>query len=89
MRLQELLARLGYLPVNWRSVNSSPPTPASEVAAAVSAPHGTFSWRYPNTPTSLRTLWKPGSWNVVTQGAVMRFDCVGPLPPYSFAELHL
>jgi peptidoglycan hydrolase-like protein with peptidoglycan-binding domain len=74
LRLQELLAKLGYLPVNWRSGDDSQPTPASEVAAAVSAPHGTFSWRYPDTPASLRTLWKPGSWNVVTQGAVMRFE---------------
>ena len=76
LRLQELLARLGYLPVSWRMPAGSPSTPASEVAAALSAPHGTFSWRYPATPLSLRTLWKPGSWNVVTQGAVMRFENV-------------
>ena len=74
LRLQELLARLGYLPVRWRRASDSPSTPASEVAAAVSAPHGTFSWRYPQTPVSLQTLWRPGSWNVVTQGAVMRFE---------------
>jgi lipoprotein-anchoring transpeptidase ErfK/SrfK len=74
LRLQELLARLGYLPLSWRGAADSRPTPADEVAAAVQAPHGTFSWRYPQTPASLRTLWKPGSWNVVTQGAVMRFE---------------
>ena len=74
LRLQELLARLGYLPVDWRPDTDSPATPASEVAAAVSAPHGTFPWRYPQTPTSLTNLWKPGGWNVVTQGAVMRFE---------------
>ena len=74
LRLQQLLARLGYLPVDWRALSESTPTPASEVAAAVSAPRGTFSWRYPQTPTSLTRLWKPGSWNVVTQGAVMRFE---------------
>jgi hypothetical protein len=74
LRLQELLARLGYLPVNW-SMNGEPAsTPASEIAAAVKAPHGTFSWRYPGTPTSLQALWKAGSSNVVTQGAVMRFE---------------
>ena len=28
------------------------------------------------TPASLQTLWKPGAWNVVTQGAVMRFENV-------------
>jgi peptidoglycan hydrolase-like protein with peptidoglycan-binding domain len=76
LRLQEILARLGYLPVRWRMPAGSPSTPASEVAAAFSAPHGTFSWRFPGTPASLQTLWKPGSWNVVTQGAVMRFENV-------------
>ena len=74
LRLQELLAKLGYLPVRWRAVDDPPPTPAGEIAAAVSAPKGTFSWRYPQVPASLRTLWKPGSWNVVTRGAVMRFE---------------
>src|SRR5215470_4263529 len=76
LRLQELLARLGYLPVRWRQAADAPSTSASEVAAAVSAPHGTFSWRYPQTPVSLRNLWRAGSWNVVTQGAVMRFENV-------------
>ncbi len=76
LRLQELLARLGYLPVRWRMPGGSPSTPASEVAAAASAPHGMFSWRFPGTPASLQALWKPGSWNVVTQGAVMRFENV-------------
>jgi peptidoglycan hydrolase-like protein with peptidoglycan-binding domain len=73
MRLQQLLARLGYLPVRWHGVASSP-TPAGEVAAAVRAPRGSFSWRYPQTPGSLQALWKPGSWNVITEGAVMRFE---------------
>jgi hypothetical protein len=76
LRLQELLARLGYLPVRWRGPADPPPTPISELSDAVSAPHGTFSWRYPGTPTSLQALWKPGSWNVVTEGAVMRFENV-------------
>jgi L,D-transpeptidase catalytic domain/Putative peptidoglycan binding domain len=74
LRLQELLARLGYLPVNWSQAAGPPSTPASEIDAAVRAPHGTFSWRYPGTPASLQTLWKAGSWNVVTEGAVMRFE---------------
>ena len=76
LRLQQLLARAGYLPVRWRHPGGTAPTVASEIAAAMSAPHGTFSWRYPNTPGSLKALWKPGSWNVITQGAVMRFEDV-------------
>jgi hypothetical protein len=74
LRLQELLARLGYLPVRWSAADSAAPTLATEVADAVRAPRGTFSWRYPQTPASLSALWKPGNWNVVTQGAVMRFE---------------
>ena len=76
LRLQELLGRLGYLPVRWRAPDASPATPAAELAAAARAPRGTFSWRYSGTPASLQTLWKPGSWNVITQGAVMRFENV-------------
>lgn len=76
LRLQEILARLGYLPVDWRPAAGTPSTQASEVAAAVSAPRGTFSWRYSQIPGSLRALWKAGSWNVVTEGAVMRFESV-------------
>jgi L,D-transpeptidase-like protein/putative peptidoglycan binding protein len=74
LRLQELLARAGYLPLRWRASADPPSTPAEEISAAVSAPAGVFSWRYAQTPSSLRTLWKPGRWNVVTQGAVMRFQ---------------
>ena len=74
LRLQELLARLGYLPVRWSSADHAASTLDSELAAAVRAPQGTFAWRFGNTPDSLRALWKPGKWTVVTQGAVMRFE---------------
>jgi L,D-transpeptidase-like protein len=74
LRLQELLARLGYLAVRWRPASDGRPTAASEVTDALSAPRGAFSWRYRQTPASLTALWKPGSWNVVTEGAVMRFE---------------
>jgi hypothetical protein len=72
--LQQLLARLGYLPLRWRAAAGPVTTPASEIAAAVSPPQGTFSWRFADTPAPLRALWKPGRWNVVTEGAVMRFE---------------
>jgi len=74
LRLQELLARAGYLPLRWQPASDPPSTPAEEISAAVSPPDGHFSWRFQQTPSSLRTLWKPGHWNVVTQGAVMRFQ---------------
>ena len=62
LRLQELLARLGYLPVRWRPAGGAASTLDSELAAAVRAPQGTFEWRFGNTPDSLRALWKPGKW---------------------------
>jgi L,D-transpeptidase catalytic domain len=74
LRLQELLARAGYLPLRWDAAVAPPSTPAAEVSAAVSAPKGSFTWRFPKTPASLRTLWKPGSWSVIMEGAVMRFE---------------
>jgi L,D-transpeptidase-like protein len=77
LRLQELLARQGYLPVRWiPQGGAAPATPADEAAAAVSPPRGTFPWRYPQVPVSLRALWRPGHWDVITQGAVMRFENV-------------
>jgi L,D-transpeptidase catalytic domain len=74
LRLQQLLARLGYLPLRWHAAGDPPTTPASEIAAAVTPPHGAFTWRFSQTPAPLRALWQPGRWNVVTEGAVMRFE---------------
>jgi hypothetical protein len=89
LRLQQLLARLGYLPVRWRASSDPPATPGSQIAAAVAPPHGTFSWRFPQTPISLTRLWKPGSWNVVTEGAVMRFEDAHGLPTDGVAGPHV
>jgi len=75
LRLQQLLAETGYLPVEWHP--SGPPvarTPHGQTQAAVEPPGGSFSWRYPNTPHQLRALWTPGQWNLVTKGAVMKFE---------------
>jgi peptidoglycan hydrolase-like protein with peptidoglycan-binding domain len=69
LRLQQLLAELGYLPLTF--------TPA----AAVTSPSqegndqvGTFSWRWPDQAAALTSLWTPGIYNVITQGAVMNFE---------------
>ena len=37
-------------------------------------PAGQFQWRYPNVPSALRALWRPGVDNVVVRGAVMAFE---------------
>ena len=69
LRLQQLLAELGYLPLTFTA------------AAPVTSPRqegndqvGTFSWRWANQPASLTSLWTPGTENVITQGAVMNFE---------------
>jgi peptidoglycan hydrolase-like protein with peptidoglycan-binding domain len=75
LRLQQLLAELGYLPVDW-TARSAPVarTAQAQVAAAVDPPTGTFSWRYPKTPSELEALWHPGASNAITKGAVMTFE---------------
>jgi peptidoglycan hydrolase-like protein with peptidoglycan-binding domain len=88
LRLQELLAELGYLPLSFdASPTRWPPqlragataTPsgtelAGPAGIALSALAGTFSWRYPNIPASLAALWQPGVDTALIQGAVMAFE---------------
>jgi len=75
LRLQQLLAEAGYLPVDWASASPPvAPTAHLEAALAVAPPSGSFSWRYPHTPRELRALWNPGSRNQITRGAVMTFE---------------
>jgi len=75
LRLQQLLAETGYLPVVWHP--SGPPvahTPSAQAQAAVDPPSGSFSWRYPNTPPQLQAMWSPGQWSAIMKGAVMKFE---------------
>lgn len=75
LRLQQLLAQTGYLPVEWKP--TGPPvakTPEAQVHAATDPPSGHFSWRYHDTPASLKELWSPGEEGVLTEGALMRFQ---------------
>ena len=75
LRLQQLLAELGYLPLTWRaSAGPEPLSLADQLAAAVAPPTGRFVWRYPNTPGELRSLWSAGRPNQITRGAVMMFE---------------
>jgi peptidoglycan hydrolase-like protein with peptidoglycan-binding domain len=75
LRLQQLLAQLGYLPVDWHPASGAPPSSVrAQLDAAVHPPPGQFSWRYPNTPSELQGLWQPGQPNQITRGAVMMFE---------------
>jgi peptidoglycan hydrolase-like protein with peptidoglycan-binding domain len=69
LRLQELLAELGYLPLTF-----TPATPQTSPTQEGNDQVGSFTWRWPNQPVSLLTLWTPGTNNVITQGAVMNFE---------------
>jgi hypothetical protein len=74
LRLQQLLAGLGYLPYKF-SGEEVAKTPEAQVAAATTeAPKGHFSPRWKNTPSGLKALWTPGEENVLVEGALMSFE---------------
>jgi peptidoglycan hydrolase-like protein with peptidoglycan-binding domain len=69
LRLQELLAELGYLPVSF-----TPAAPLTSPTQEGNDQLGTFSWRWASLPSSLTSLWVQGQPNVITTGAVMNFE---------------
>ena len=69
LRLQQLLAELGYLPLNF-----TPAAPLTSPTQEGNDQVGSFSWRWPDQPLQLETLWTPGVSNVITQGAIMNFE---------------
>ncbi len=83
LRLQQLLAELGYLPVAFDPAGTAPATsPAAGLATEARSPSsvsleprpGRFVWRFSNIPAQLAAQWSPGVWNTATQGAVMAFE---------------
>ncbi len=75
LRLHQLLAQAGYLPVVWHpSGGEVARNPAAEAQAAVEPPAGSFSWRYGNTPQQLVQKWNPTQATLITKGAVMKFE---------------
>jgi L,D-transpeptidase catalytic domain/Putative peptidoglycan binding domain len=72
LRLQQLLAELGYLPVQF--TDSVAHTAAAQEAAAIHPPAGSFTWRWSNVPSALRNMWQPGTSGEMTKGAVMAFE---------------
>jgi hypothetical protein len=73
LRLQQLLAKLGYLPLDFNGP-AVPSTTSAQEGAAVKPPSGSFSWRYGNIPSALRSMWQAGTFGTMTKGAVMRFE---------------
>ncbi len=75
LRLHQLLAEAGYLPVAWRPSGAPVArTSSAEAQAAVEPPVGSFGWRYPNTPHQLQAMWNPTQATAITKGAVMKFE---------------
>jgi peptidoglycan hydrolase-like protein with peptidoglycan-binding domain len=66
LRLQQLLARRGYLPVTFHAFG---PQPMYTLAPR----NGRFQWRF-DAPPELRSQWQPGVFSTVTRGAVMSFQ---------------
>jgi len=76
LRMQQLLAEAGYLPVDWHPVGHAvvAHTPTAQAQAAVDPPKGSFTWRYGNTPHQLEQMWSPDQYTVITKGALMKFE---------------
>ena len=74
LRLQQILARLGYLPLRFEPGRPVPQTPDAQEQAAIAPPVGHFAWRYSNVPAELRGMWSPGASGAVTRGALMSFE---------------
>jgi peptidoglycan hydrolase-like protein with peptidoglycan-binding domain len=74
LRLQQLLAGLGYLPLKFAPNASVPVTADAQESAAIHPPGGHFGWAYGNVPDALRSAWAPGADGVMTKGALMAFQ---------------
>ena len=75
LRLEQLLAQLGYLPLTWTPSGTAiqPSDTAGQLAAAYSPPSGSFSWQS-GYPSVLHDFWSDGSGNLIVTGAVRAFQ---------------
>ncbi len=75
LRLQELLAQLGYLPLKWTPTSTNPAAGNAngQLSAAYAPPAGTFTWQS-GYPSILRTFWSKGKGSLIDDGAVRSFE---------------
>jgi peptidoglycan hydrolase-like protein with peptidoglycan-binding domain len=77
VRLEQLLAQIGYLPLNWEPGPGAAPVPSTDanaqLSAAYSPPPGTFLWSR-HYPLALQDMWQPGQPGNILTGAVMAFE---------------
>ena len=81
LRLQQLLAGLGYLPLDFAPTIPVGTDAASQDTAAFSPPAGTFTWHWPSTPPALVNQWEAGAYGPMTEGAVMAYEVDHGLAP--------
>jgi hypothetical protein len=83
LRLQQLLAELGYLPMSWQPALGAAiadGSAAAQLAAAYSPPPGTFTWQQ-GYPRELYTFWKQGTDNLIDKGAITGFEADHGMTP--------
>jgi hypothetical protein len=85
LRLEQLLAQLGYLPLTWAPVRSSAPegqagagtaaplSYAAQLSAVYAPPAGAFTW-HTGYPSELTSQWQPGEPSEILTGALMAFQ---------------
>jgi len=86
LRLQQLLAQLGYLPITWTPAVSAAKnhrgkggsakqqlSARQQLAAAYDPPAGTFTWDA-GYPSNLSSFWTQGEANTLTEGAISGFE---------------
>jgi peptidoglycan hydrolase-like protein with peptidoglycan-binding domain len=82
LRLQQILAELGYLPMTWTpGAGAAVPagSAAAQLAAAYAPPPGTFTWHH-GYPSALYSFWDQGKANTVDRGAITGFEADHALP---------
>ena len=76
VRLQQIMAQLGYLPLTWTpAAGATVPggSAAAQLSAAYQPPAGKFQWES-GYPSELKSFWSQGSSNTMDRGAIMGFE---------------
>jgi peptidoglycan hydrolase-like protein with peptidoglycan-binding domain len=76
VRLEQLLAQLGYLPLTWSPLSGSSEPPSklrAQISAAYQPPAGTYTWQT-GYPSQLTGLWRPAKPSLILRGAVIAFE---------------
>ena len=82
LRLQQMLAEAGYLPLRFAvpsgvgsgTVPAISREPGTLDLVSLRPLTGTFRWRYRHIPATLKAVWTRGSSTVLLRGAIMEFE---------------